>query len=357
MMKIIDRYIVFSILKTAIVAIIVLSLILSAVELFGKMDSIINGSISLGKVFVYALYSIPQHLMMVSAIAFLFATTYFMSMLSSNNERIAILNTGYGKGRIALPIIILSIVVTLISIVAKENILNPLTARYEAMGQELFGRSGSSDVRNIVLKDRNGHIIYTSRYIPQENRILLPVVVKTEDGVITERIEGKEGYWDNGWTIYDAKCYFLSSSGVETKSVDSIYMADLEIDPAFFQSENLSVETMEVKMAAEYLSKLKTTSPPAWQEKCTDYLRSFFSPLSIFVLTTVAATMSYSMKKNVLLFSIIQALCLAVVYFVADMVFSIAAHQGAFHPMLSVLLPVALTIGVNVILDRLGKMI
>ena len=72
---------------------------------------------------------------------------------------------------------------------------------------------------------------------------------------------------------------------------------------------------------------------------------------------TVSATMSYSMKKNVLLFSIIQSLCIAVVYYVCDMVFSIAAHQGTIHPMFSVILPVVITIMINFIIDRLGRII
>ena len=49
-MKIIDRYIIFSILKVAIVAIFVFAFILAAVELFGRMDSIINGVVPVSSI-------------------------------------------------------------------------------------------------------------------------------------------------------------------------------------------------------------------------------------------------------------------------------------------------------------------
>ena len=357
-MKILDRYIIKSIIKVGIVAILVFALILVAVELFGRMDNIMTGSIPFKSILEYAVLSVPQYLMMVSSLAFLFATTYFLSMLSANNERIALLNAGLGKKRLALPIIILALIISILAIGAKEKIINPLIAKHETLGQELFGLSSSNDTRNIVLKDDNGYLVYTRRFISSEKVILDPVIVKTENGEIKSRIEGDEGTYEGGfWTITNAKCYNMDETGVTIATLPSLTLQDLNLEPEFFQSENLNIETMSFRAASSYLKKLKNTSPQAWQERCTDWLRSVFSPLSIFVLMTVAATMSYSMKKNVLLFSIIESLCIAVVYYVSDMVFSIAAHQGTIQPIFSVLLPVIITLIINFIIDRLGRII
>ena len=357
-MKILDRYIIKSILKVGIVAILVFALILVAVELFGRMDSIMTGSIPFKSILQYAFLAVPQYLMMVSSLAFLFATTYFLSMLSANNERIALLNAGLGKIRLAPPMIMLALVISILAIGAKEKVINPLIAKHDTLGQELFGLSSSNDTRNIVLKDDNGYLVYTRKFISNDKIILDPVIVKTENGVIKSRIEGDEGVYNDGyWTIINAKCYLMDENGVTIQNHSSLTLEDFYIEPEFFQSENLNIETMNFKTAGSYLKKLKNTSPQAWQEKCTDWLRSVFSPLSIFVLMTVSATMSYSMKKNVLLFSIIQSLCIAVVYYVCDMVFSIAAHQGTIHPIFSVILPVVITIMINFIIDRLGRIL
>ena len=357
-MKILDRYIIKSILKIGIVAILVFAMILVAVELFSKMDSIMTGSISFNSILQYAILSVPQYLMMVSSLAFLFATTYFLSMLSANNERIALLNAGLGKTRLALPIIILAVVISVLSIGLKEKVINPLISKHDTLGQELFGLSGSNDTRNIVLKDDNGYLVYTRKFISNEKIILDPVIVKTENGEIKTRIEGEVGRYINGqWIIEEAKCYSIDKNGVTITTLSTLTLSDLNLEPEFFQSENLNIETMSFNTALSYLKKLEKTSPQAWQEKCTDWLRSLFSPWAIFVLMTVSATMSYSMKKNVLLFSIIQSLCIAIVYYVSDMVFSIASHQGTIHPIMSVLLPVVITISINFILDKLGRVI
>ena len=357
-MKIIDRYIIFSILKVAIVAIFVFAFILAAVELFGRMDSIINGVVPVSSIIKYAILSIPQYLMMVSSLAFLFSTTYFLSMLSANNEMIAILNAGIGRARIALPVILLSIFMTFISVVAKEVVINPLISMHDIMGQELFGLSGSNDVRNIVLRDENGFVVYTRRYIESSSTILSPVSVRTEEGRIVERVEGERAFWmDNQWVVEKAKVFEINDDEVKTEYYDQYPLGDFSMGPEFFQSANLNVETMSLSSAIDYLKRLKLSSPVAWQEKCTDYLRSLFSPVAIFVLMTVAATMGYGKRKNVLLFSIIQCLCIAVVYYVSDMVFSIASHQGTFHPSLSVILPPIVTIAINFIIDRIGRLL
>jgi lipopolysaccharide export system permease protein len=69
----------------------------------------------------------------------------------------------------------------------------------------------------------------------------------------------------------------------------------------------------------------------------------------------ISVSMSYHFKKNVLLFSVIQSLSIAVVYYVGDMVFSIAAHQGAISPYAAVVLPLAITIILSWIISELGK--
>ena len=139
-------------------------------------------------------------------------------------------------------------------------------------------------------------------------------------------------------------------------SDDEYNDAVIDSDSVVYASKNGAlVRTPFDTMLNEEL--LKLSSPVAWQEKCTDYLRSLFSPVAIFVLMTVAATMGYGKRKNVLLFSIIQCLCIAVVYYVSDMVFSIASHQGTFHPSLSVILPPIVTIAINFIIDRIGRLL
>ncbi len=357
-MKTLDRYIISSIMKTAVVATLVFSLLLAGVELFQKMDSIITGEIPVLRVIEYALLCIPEYFILVFSISLLFGCTYFQSSLSANNERIALLNAGVSKWRLFRPVFILAIILTAFGFILSESLLRELETEKTTLSEELFGSSSTRDTRNIVLKDGNGYVIYTRRFIESEEKILSPIVVKEKDGRLITRISGSEGrYTDGCWTLYDAVIYSLSDDGetfdLERKS--SITLKDLTIESEYFRATNISVETMDAKTAFTYLSKLSLAQKEVWQEKCTDYLRRFFQPLSIVLLLSISALFDYNLKKNVLLFSVIESLCVAVVYYVSDMVFSIAAHQGAYSPVWAVILPLFSTIVIAAGINELGK--
>ena len=357
-MKILDRYIISSIMKTAVVATLVFSLLLAGVELFQKMDSIITGEIPVLGVIEYALLCIPEYFILVFSISLLFGSTYFQSSLSANNERIALLNAGVSKWRLFRPVFILAIILTLFGFILSESLLRELETKKTTLSEELFGSSSTRDSRNIVLKDGNGYVVYTRRFIESEERILDPIIVKEKDGRLIMRVSGSEGlYRDGCWTIYDAFIYSLSDDGAtfNLERNKSITLEDLTIESEYFRATNINVETMDAKTAFAYLSKLSTAQKEVWQEKCTDYLRRFFQPLSIVLLLSISALFDYNLKKNVLLFSVIESLCVAVVYYVSDMVFSIAAHQGAYSPAWAVILPLLSTIVIAAGINELGK--
>lgn len=356
-MKTLNTYIINSILKTAFVAVLVFSLILAGVELFQRMDSIITGGVAFIDVLSYALLCIPQYFLMVLSISLLFASTYFQSTLSANNERIALLNAGISKWKLFFPIFFLALVLTLFGSIINESALKALESARVRKSEELFGAESTQDSRNIVLKSDNGYVIYTSRFVESDERIVSPIIVKKVDGELYKRVTASNGYYIDGcWTVYNATVYERKEDGkFIVEHYDTMSIDDLTIEPDYFKAENINVETMSIPRAVKYLSRLKTTQKEAWQEKTTDYLRTLFSPLSILLLLSISAAFDYNIKKNVLLFSVVESLCVAVVYYVSDMVFSIFAHQGAFHPVFAVILPVVSTLAIAVLINEGGK--
>lgn len=357
-MKIIDKYIISSILKTAFVAIMIFALLLAAVELFMKMDQIMRGDIPFKSLMRYLSLSLPEYLMLVSSISLLFATTYFFSTLSANNERIALLNAGLSPWRLRVPVIVLGIILTLIGMVYQDQFLNKATTDKNELELELFGLSSTQDMRNIVLKGDDGYIIYTHSFSPEREEIFDPVLVKANDEEIVMRLEADSAkYIDDEWRFKNAKIYSLSddsfSSRIETEWVEP----DFDMPIHLFKSQNLNIETMDGRDARAYLERLYSADRTQWQEKATDYYRSAFQPLAIFTLMLISVLMNYSFKKNVLLFSIIESLSIAVVYYVADMVFSIAGHQGAIAPYLTVVLPIAVTAILSFVISLSSRLI
>ncbi len=355
-MKLIDRYLISNILKIAFFTVIVFSFLLAAVELFSKMDQIMNNDLPVVKIINFILLSIPEYLMLVSSISLLFATTYFLSTLSANNERIALLNAGLSKWRLACPIIIVSILLTIAGYCYQDAYLNKIIAKHDELEVELFGMSSTRDTRNIALKDDNGFAIYTTRFDEIGQKIYNPIVIKYNDDALFMKLQAEYGEYSSGyWTFYNANVNQIVNDNVLSSFKDIYSIEELKIEPNLFKSQNTRVETMDSVDARKYLARLKIADHAAWQEKATDYYRSRFQCLAIFVLMSISAMLDYRFKKNVLLFSIIQSLSIAVAYYCADMVFSIMAHQGAIAPYQTVVLPLAVTIIIAYTLSLVGK--
>ena len=357
-MKILTRYTITSILKIAIVTILLFALILAAVELFSKMDQIMHGGVDGTRLIEYIILSLPEYLMMVASISFLFAVTYFLSTLTANNEMIPILNAGVSPVRIRMPIIVLAIVLTFLGSLFQEHTVIAAANRHDELETELFGASSTRDSRNIVLTDEDGFLIYTQRFSESTGEIYNPVLVRTHDDIIEERVEADRARYDEtkGWWIFEnARIYRIDGRDVKTEIAAEFEEPLFDPEPRLFRSQNTDIETMDRETATEYLARLWDSNRTSWQGMATDYYRRVCSPLAILVLMFISVSMNYNFKKNVLLFSVIQSLAIAVIYYVADMVFSIMGHQGAVQPYMTVLAPFVLTILLSLVISLLGR--
>lgn len=357
-MKILTRYTIFSILKTAFVTMLIFALILAAVELFSKMDQIMHNSVPIPSLLMYIILSLPEYLMMAASISFLFAVTYYISMLTANNEMIPILNAGISPVRLRMPIVILAILLTAIGFVFQEHTVIAAANMHDTLEVELFGATSTRDTRNIVLSDEDGFLIYTTRFSESTGEIRSPVLVKTSASGIDERVEAASAYFDEnkGWWVFtDARVYRIEDRNVTVEEHESFEEPLVDPEPRLFRSQNTQIDTMDSSTARDYLERLYVSDRSAWQEKATDYARRISEPFAIFVLMIISVCINYRFKKNVLLFSIIQSLSIAVVYYVADMVFSIMGHQGAVTPVGAVILPIVLTIVLSGIISLVGR--
>ena len=112
-MKILTRYSLKSILSVFLIALLIFSFLVMAIETFMRLDSFMTGSLGFREMANYAFSSLSSYFMMLISISVLFSITYFLSNLSANNELISLYTAGLSKLKILRPLILLSIVLTL----------------------------------------------------------------------------------------------------------------------------------------------------------------------------------------------------------------------------------------------------
>lgn len=360
-MKILDRYIIFQIIKVSIIVILALSFVLAGVELFTRIDTIVQSHIPFLSVVKYLLLSLPQYLMLMASFSFLFSSTLFFTSLSANNERIALLNAGVGKRRIAIPIIILALIFTLLGVYFQETALKEINISHDKMQQELFGSSSTKDKRNIALKDDKGNLIFATRFSESTNTLYSPILILTHDGTIDNRIEGEYAEYnedDFSWTFYNCDIYTVEN-GKKLLSKRERYFtpSSFTLESDFFKSENINVETMDYKTALSYLDRLKSVDIDSWHEKATTFLEAKFKPFGILILVIMATLLSYNYKKNTLILSMGKSIFIMVIYYISNMVISIVCKQGVLSPIFVIIVPTLGSLLATLLINLVAKLI
>ena len=214
------------------------------------------------------------------------------------------------------------------------------------------------DAVPVLYDEESGYLIYADRYSESYGRLYSPLLLKITSGGVEERIEADYAEYDGeSWKFENARVVRRGEEGYESFSAREFSDPDFQVPGELFRSQNISIDTMDRETARAYLEGLETTNRNTWQERATEYYRRICSPLAIFVLMFISSAMNYRFKKNVLLFSVIQSLSIAVIYYVADMVFSIMGNQGVVTPIGAVIWPIAMTLLLSLVLSLLGRKI
>ncbi len=357
-MKIIDTYIVKSILKTALSALLICTLMVVAVELFSQMNQIVSNTVSMADLLELSILGVPKYLMMVVSICFLFAVTFFLSQLQANNEMITFYNSGFSYRRVILPIIILAVVTSLFFSFFSETVSIRATLKHDALSEELFGRSSTIDNSNITLADYDGdYIVHASRFREGEQRIDNVIILEFEEGRIKQRSESDYALFDEEkgyWTLYNAFIHIRDGNKLIPERTESYEYPLITLEPRLFRNLSDDISTMERQDAREYLRRMRVLDRDIYQVSATEYIQRLFSPFSILILMLISCSMNYRYKKNVFLFSVIQSLCTAVVYYVAIMVMTIMAEQGVIAPILSILIPIGVVTALVFLIRLIG---
>ncbi|MCR5732617.1 MAG: LptF/LptG family permease [Sphaerochaetaceae bacterium] len=357
-MKKLDRYIIFSILKTGIATLLLCTFMVIAIQLFLDMNNIISSNAKILDVILLSIYGLPEYMMMVSSISFLFATTYFLSQLVANNELIILYNSGLSYRRILRPIVLLAIILSLIFSFMTENLFISMTKLRDMKRDELFGRSSTHDNRNVNFLDTDEEYLLHANSYRESNQSLNNItIVNYEDGNITSRLEANTATFNKDTKVWDFKNVTLFNfigNTVEIEQYQDYSKPRYHLEPRLFKNLSGSIKSMPLQDAKAYLNRMEKLDINAYRENVVDLIDRLFSPYSILILMLISCSMSYRFKKNVFLFSIIQSLCTAVVYYVAQMVLAITTKQGFSPEYVYLVGPIILVVFFVILIKIIG---
>ena len=350
--RVLERYTVVSILRIGLITSLLASLMLMGVDLFSNLDKYMNYNVTFPRALSITLLYFPEAFLLALGPSFLFAVTYHLSMLHANNEIMAVLNAGVSFQRMLRPVVICAILLSAAYFGFNELVAIPSTNEKELQMELITDATGSTNNQDIALSDmQSGYMVYASVY-NDSNQTLFDVslVESSPEGRIERRTDAQRAVYSQEtdlWTFYDAYVYTpseVAGEGVDIRHYDSEENEVLLLEPQLFRNVSNEISKMSLRLARAYLSRMKNLNPEEYAKLGTEYYKRLFSCFSPLIMILIACSINYRFKKNVLFFSLVCSIAVAVVYFVVQMMTVMMADQGVIAPQLGTLIPFAVII-------------
>ena len=281
------------------------------------------------------------------------AMGFTLGRMHVHKELIAIMASGVSLMRVALPLIVMVVAVSVVQLLNQELIL-PRVAPLLLRDHDQIGEKSVDEFPVRFIEDGEGGLLHAARYVPDEQVLRYPTILKRDDkGRTIRRISADRAKWDESkqtWNLTNGREARLPlEDGPESGSV----MRRRPIDQ--YQSD-ITPEVLTVKHFTQFASMLSMSqirrmleSPAVANDESLQrhwYARFATIPINALVLLITLPSFLLREPRNLLVQSMkcaalaIPALIGAAVGMMLDLP-GIAPVVGVFLPVI-VLLPIAM---------------
>lgn len=346
-MKILTKYSLRSVLKVGFLTAFLAGLMLMGIDLFKNLDTYTRYQVSGLDILILTALYFPSGTLLGLGPAFLFSVTYYLSMLHASNEYVCILNSGINYKKFLVPIIFSAVFISLFYFGFNETVALPAENLKDARMRIIAStENGSNDNSNVALNNNdNSMLVYADTYIDSSTILYgVKVLEKTANNRIAARTDARTAVWNEEkqcWILNDAYAYIPSEDGTDAKieHLETVEKSNFNLEPELFKNLSSEISRMSLKLSKSYLSKIKQYNKIQYAVLGTSFYKRILSCLTPLVMMVIACSLSYNFKKNVLFFSLLCSICIAVVYYVIQMLTLMLANQGIIHPALGMIIP------------------
>ena len=265
-MKRIDFYVIHQFLSLLGVAIFGFLIIFVVVDTVENMDKFIDAEVPGNIIFSYYIHSLPWFISIGLPMAVLVSTIFTVGLLSRRNELTAMKASGVSLYRIAAPLIICSIIISLASFFFDDRVVTTGNQKRREIEKEYLiksrGKRYSTKKRDIFLRKSDDFHIAIDRYTPKTQKAAGVVIHFMKEGKLTQRIDTNRMTWlpqDEKWRL-------------ETYAIREFHPDGFETAVHFSRSDTV----LAIKFSPEDLTR-QATSP---QEKNYSNLKTFIAELN-----------------------------------------------------------------------------
>ena len=311
--------------------------ILLLADLFTSMWRLLAMEAPLGTILRWVISGLPAHAMAVLPIAFLFGITLTLAELHSDGEFLVICGSGISLQSLALPLLVFSLLMGGTLFVAGDYITIPSSVARDKIFRQMTGQKGDArQSTDITIMAEGGRFVYSvGAFDPDPPKLTdIDIIGRSEDGTPNFRLKALRATWDKDrWVFPSARIFFMTSDNRWTEdTIDRYSNPEVSEKPAAFSILREKPSMMKTTELTTYVEILKNSGLPSVEAE-TEYYKRLSFLLTPLIVCGLSVAASGWFRKNSLLMSLLFSLGTATVYYVAQMLGSLAAKTGWIAPM------------------------
>jgi lipopolysaccharide export system permease protein len=352
---ILDRYLLRQFFPVCIVAITMFMMLLSLIDLFANLWRYLNYEVPLREILRVCYYYLPKSFSYAMPISLLFAAAYTLGDLYARNELTSIFSSGIPFWRFSVSLVAVGLLASIFAFFFEDRVVVPTFRIKNDLSRLYLHQQRTENNSDIVIKARNGQVIYSVDYYDSRNDTLngLSIVEQTENGAFLALIRSPQARWTGErWELTNAMMYRWENGLLRAEPVEGL--EEYREHPDTFRRNAVAVEDLQVKEAGLLVQDLRSAGLPFIGALAEFYHRYSFCTVSLVVMV-LSISMGGRFRKNILLMSLLTSLGAAVLFYVSEMISMMMARLGYIPPLVGAWFPVLMFIVAGILLLRNAK--
>lgn len=309
-------------------------------ELFSSLWRFLASGAEVGKIFLWVAAGIPRHSIEVFPVAFLFALTMSLSELQANGELMVIYSSGVSLRKLNIPVFMLAVASAFAIFGMNEYLAIPATVQRDNLYQNMLGaKTTGFNPQDITILAQKGQVVYRCASFNPLTATMrdIDILERDESGAPSRRILADSAKWtENRWLFSGARVFSRTQSNFWTELPGGNFSDNAFSEPPeSFAMITKNPAMMRLMPLKNYISFLINAGLPSVEAEI-EYNKRFSTLLTIPIVFGLSLVFSGLFRKNILLMSLLFSLGTATVYYVAQMLGSLAAKSSLVSPFFGV---------------------
>lgn len=314
--------------------------ILVLVDLFQNIARYIDLETPVNEMLRVHLLYLPKALHFALPMSLLFAVSFTLGTLYSNNELIAVFGSGVSLRSFVLPLTVVGLLMSAGSFALEEYLAIETLREKNQLEQELLNISRSLSNSNVTRLGSGSRVVYHADYFNDAGSTLNGVIIvereeaEQEDTGPSRIISARSAVWNgSSWDMREARVFTWEDGDLVEESRSNFEAPHLTLPPTAFKRRGRDIDEMRLAEAQEWIESQREAGLP-YLEDLTKYHERFSFALTPFVVVFISSAIGGRFRKNILLMSLLVSLSVSVVYYVTQMISGLLAYSAYLSPIM-----------------------